>query len=133
MTIFVFCYVNVFNLFITVFFLTVCLLSLSRVRAAMSEEAVRQTRSQKRALERDHAAHTGSLGDTDSKRVKLEKGDPTGTPLALVGAGTENVKLKSEQAAKVAASILKSGEVKATIKVELQTGEEAVDLSTSKR
>lgn len=96
----------------------------------MSEEAVRQTRSQKRALERDHAALAGSLGDLDSKRVKLERGD---VPLALVGSGTDGVKLKSEQAVKVAASILKAGEVKATIKVEVQTGDEPVDMSTSKR
>lgn len=108
----------------------------------MSEEAVRQTRSQKRALERDHSTHVGSLGDGDSKRMKLEKGDAAsagaaavgvGAPLALVGHGAENVKLKSEHAANVAASILKSGEVKATIKVELQTGDEPVDMSTSKR
>ncbi|XP_035509090.1 GATA zinc finger domain containing 2Ab isoform X2 [Morone saxatilis] len=102
------------------------------VRAAMSEEAVRQTRSQKRALEKDHAGHTGSPGDMDSKRVKLEKGDAAGAPMALVGSGAEGVKLKSEQAAKVAASILKAGEVKATIKVEVQTGDEPVDMSTSK-
>lgn len=99
----------------------------------MSEEVVRQTRSQKRALERDHATVAESLGDMDSKRVKLEKGDAPGSPLALVGSGAEGVKLKSEQAAKVAASILKSGEVKATIKVEVQTGDEPVDMSTSKR
>ncbi|XP_028259479.1 GATA zinc finger domain containing 2Ab isoform X3 [Parambassis ranga] len=98
----------------------------------MSEEAVRQTRSQKRALERDHATLPGSPGDMDSKRVKLEKGDAAGTPLALVGTGAEGVKLKNEQAAKVAASILKAGEVKATIKVEVQTGDEPVDMSTSK-
>ncbi|XP_047442697.1 GATA zinc finger domain containing 2Ab [Mugil cephalus] len=98
----------------------------------MSEEAVRQTRSQKRALERDHASPAGPLGDMDSKRVKLEKGDAAGTPLALVGPGAEGVKLKSEQAAKVAACILKTGEVKATIKVEVQTGDEPVDMSTSK-
>lgn len=112
-----------------------------RVRAAMSEEAVRQTRSQKRALERDHTTQVGSPGDGDSKRMKLEKGDAAtadaapadGAPLALVGHGAESVKLKSEHAAKVAASILKSGEVKATIKVELQTGDEPVDMSTSKR
>ncbi|XP_018525802.1 GATA zinc finger domain containing 2Ab isoform X1 [Lates calcarifer] len=104
----------------------------SRVRAAMSEEAVRQTRSQKRALERDHAALAGSLGDMDGKRVKLERGDAAGAPLALVGSGAEGVKLKTEQAAKVAASILKAGEVKATIKVEVQTGDEPVDMSTSK-
>lgn len=101
----------------------------------MSEEAVRQTRSQKRALERDHSTHAGSPGDGENKRMRLEKGDTAaaGAPLALVGPGTENVKLKSEHAAKVAASILKSGEVKATIKVELQTGDEPVDMSTSKR
>ncbi|XP_028299501.1 transcriptional repressor p66-alpha isoform X2 [Gouania willdenowi] len=102
------------------------------VRAVMSEEAVRQTRSQKRALERDSAAVTGSPGDTDSKRVKLEGSDAEGSPLGLVGSEAESVKLKSEQAVKVAASILKAGEVKATIKVEVQTGDEPVDMSTSK-
>ncbi|XP_007570112.1 PREDICTED: transcriptional repressor p66-alpha-like isoform X1 [Poecilia mexicana] len=98
----------------------------------MSEEAVRQTRSQKRALERDHAALGGSPGDMDGKRVKLERGDAAGAPLALVGPAAEGMKLKSEQAAKVAASILKTGEVKATIKLEVQTGDEPVDMSTSK-
>ncbi|XP_047231375.1 GATA zinc finger domain containing 2Ab isoform X2 [Girardinichthys multiradiatus] len=98
----------------------------------MSEEVVRQTRSQKRALERDHAALGGSPGDMDGKRVKLERGDAAGAPLALVGPGAEGMKLKSEQAAKVAASILKAGEVKATIKLEVQTGDEPVDMSTSK-
>lgn len=98
----------------------------------MSEEAVRQTRSQKRALERDHAGSPGD-GDGDSKRVKLEKGDTAGGPLALVRTGADDVKVKSEQAAGVAASILKAGEVKATIKVEVQTGDEPVDMSTSKR
>ncbi|XP_034560110.1 GATA zinc finger domain containing 2Ab isoform X2 [Notolabrus celidotus] len=101
------------------------------VRAAMSEEAVRQTRSQKRALERDHTPVDESPEDTDSKRVKLEKGDAAGAPLDLVGSEA-GVKLKSEQAVKVAASILKAGEVKATIKVEVQTGDEPVDMSTSK-
>lgn len=127
---FVFCVVIVYTLQL---FPTVCVFSLSRVRAAMSEEAARQTRSQKRALEKDHASHAVSPGEADSKRVKLEKGDAAGAPLALVGSGAEGVKLKSEQAAKVAASILKSGEVKATIKVEVQTGDEPVDMSTSKR
>lgn len=98
----------------------------------MSEEAVRQTRSQKRALERDHATLGSSLGDVDGKRVKLERGDAAEAPLALVGSGAEGMKLKSEQAAKVAASILKAGEVKATIKLEVQTGDEPVDMSTSK-
>lgn len=98
----------------------------------MSEEAVRQTRSQKRALERDHAALTGSTEDMDTKRVKVERSDSADSPLALVGPGGDAVSLKSEQAAKVAASILKTGEVKATIKVEVQTGDEPVDMSTSK-
>ncbi|KAM8890223.1 GATA zinc finger domain containing 2Ab isoform 1-T1 [Synchiropus picturatus] len=97
--------------------------------ASMSEEAVRQTRSQKRALERDHAA---PAGDTDSKRVKVEKEDGSGSPLALVVSETDGVKLKSDPSAKVAASILKTGEVKATIKVEVPTGDEPVDMSTSK-
>ncbi|XP_074491749.1 GATA zinc finger domain containing 2Ab isoform X3 [Sebastes fasciatus] len=97
----------------------------------MSEEAVRQTRSQKRALEKDHAPEE-PLEDMDSKRVKLEKGDAAEAPLAMEGSGEEGVKLNSEQAAKVADSILKSGEVKATIKVEVQTGDQPVDMSTSK-
>ncbi|XP_068599480.1 GATA zinc finger domain containing 2Ab [Brachionichthys hirsutus] len=98
----------------------------------MSEEAVRQTRSQKRALEKDHATNVDSLEDVDNKRVKLEKGDEAGAPLALVESEPEGVEMKSEQAAKVASSILKSGEVKATIKVEVQTRDEPVDMSTSK-
>ncbi|XP_075943694.1 GATA zinc finger domain containing 2Ab isoform X4 [Anarhichas minor] len=102
------------------------------VRAAMSEEAVRLTRSQKRALEKDHGAPSEPLDDMDSKRVKLEKGDGAEAPLDVVESGAEGVKLKSEHAAKVAASILKSGEVKATIKVEVQTGDQPVDMSTTK-
>ncbi|KAM6938413.1 GATA zinc finger domain containing 2Ab isoform 2-T2 [Lycodopsis pacificus] len=98
----------------------------------MSEEAVRLTRSQKRALEKDHGAPSEPLDDMDSKRVKLEKGDAAEAPLDVVESGAEGVKLKSEHAAKVAASILKSGEVKATIKVEVQTGDQPVDMSTSK-
>ncbi|XP_060933650.1 GATA zinc finger domain containing 2Ab isoform X2 [Limanda limanda] len=101
-------------------------------RAAMSEEAVRQTRSQKRALEKDHGSPTGSLGDMDGKRVKLDGEDSDGSSPDLVGSGAEGVKLKSDQAAKVATSILKAGEVKATIKVEVQTRDEPVDMSTSK-
>ncbi|KAK7889250.1 hypothetical protein WMY93_024810 [Mugilogobius chulae] len=94
----------------------------------MSEEAVRQTRSQKRALERDHAALTGSTGDVDNKRVKLEQGDSAGSPPELESPEGDEIKLKSEQTD----SILKAGEVKATIKVEVQTGDEPVDMSTSK-
>ncbi|KAG1945683.1 transcriptional repressor p66 alpha [Pimephales promelas] len=83
----------------------------------MSEEAVRQTRSQKRALERDAPA-----SEADLKKVKLERGE--------LGA-VDGLKTKSEQANKVA-NILRSGEVKATIKVEVQTSDEPVDMSTSK-
>ncbi|XP_067271988.1 GATA zinc finger domain containing 2Ab isoform X2 [Pseudorasbora parva] len=83
----------------------------------MSEDAVRQTRSQKRALERDSPA-----SEADLKRVKLERGE-----LAAV----DGLKTKSEQANKVA-NILRTGEVKATIKVEVQTTDEPVDMSTSK-
>ncbi|KAM9461495.1 GATA zinc finger domain containing 2Ab isoform 2-T2 [Clarias gariepinus] len=70
----------------------------------MSEEAVRQTRSQKRALEREAPALDG-----DTKRVKLEKGE----------LGSSKV-----------ANILKSGEVKATIKVEVEAEDEPVDMRT---
>ncbi|XP_043079316.1 GATA zinc finger domain containing 2Ab isoform X2 [Puntigrus tetrazona] len=83
----------------------------------MSEDAVRQTRSQKRALERDAPA-----SEADLKRVKLEKGE--------LGA-VDGLKTRSEQANKVA-NILRAGEVKATIKVEVQTSDEPVDMSTSK-
>ncbi|XP_061593723.1 GATA zinc finger domain containing 2Ab isoform X2 [Cololabis saira] len=98
----------------------------------MSEEAVRQTRSQKRALERDNESPDSSPEDMDNKRVKLETSDTAGAPLDQEGPGAEGVRLKSEQAAKVAANILKAGEVKATIKLEVQTGDEPVDMSTSK-
>ncbi|XP_049588189.1 GATA zinc finger domain containing 2Ab isoform X5 [Syngnathus scovelli] len=92
----------------------------------MSEEAVRQTRSQKRAMEKD------STGDVDSKRTKMEKGDDEGSPSDLDRAEAEGDTLKSEPSTKLPASILKGGEVKATIKVEVQTGDEPVDMSTSK-
>uniref|UniRef100_A0A8B9KXP9 Uncharacterized protein n=1 Tax=Astyanax mexicanus TaxID=7994 RepID=A0A8B9KXP9_ASTMX len=74
----------------------------------MSEEVVRQTRSQKRALERE----TPAALDGDTKRVKVERGE--------LGSGK-------------VASILNAGEVKATIKVEVQASDEPVDMSTSKR
>uniref|UniRef100_A0A3Q3WNI0 Transcriptional repressor p66 coiled-coil MBD2-interaction domain-containing protein n=1 Tax=Mola mola TaxID=94237 RepID=A0A3Q3WNI0_MOLML len=64
----------------------------------MSEEAVRQTRSQKRALERD--------APSQSRARLMEPKASSGT--------------------------LSAGEVKATIKVEVQTGEQPVDMSTSK-
>lgn len=98
----------------------------------MSEEAVRQTRSQKRALERDSVPGDGAEG----KKVKLERGDlksePGGAPDGLgAKVKAEPGALKTEPGAKVP-SLLKTGEVKATIKVELQT-DEPVDMSTSKR
>ncbi|XP_048845731.1 GATA zinc finger domain containing 2Ab isoform X2 [Brienomyrus brachyistius] len=63
----------------------------------MSEEVVRQTRSQKRALERD-----GPPGQQDGKKARLERGADAG------------------------------GEVKATIKVEVQAKDQPVDMSTTK-
>ncbi|XP_057182092.1 GATA zinc finger domain containing 2Ab isoform X2 [Triplophysa rosa] len=83
----------------------------------MSEDVVRQTRSQKRALEKEPPTT-----EADLKRVKLERGE-----LVTV----DGLKNKSEHANKVA-NILRTGEVKATIKVEVQTGDEPVDMSTSK-
>uniref|UniRef100_A0A3B3QR17 Uncharacterized protein n=1 Tax=Paramormyrops kingsleyae TaxID=1676925 RepID=A0A3B3QR17_9TELE len=80
----------------------------------MSEEAVRRTRSQKRALEQDALPV-----EVDSKKVKMEKGDQGKGETGV----TDGLKV---------AGILKAGEVKATIKVEVQTREEPVDMSTSK-
>ncbi|XP_016395733.1 transcriptional repressor p66-alpha-like isoform X1 [Sinocyclocheilus rhinocerous] len=72
--------------------------------AVMSEDTVRQTRSQKRALERDSQA-------ADVKRLKLD--------------GVE--RSRSETAAAVQDSSI----LKATIKVELQTGDEPMDTSNT--
>ncbi|XP_031678484.1 transcriptional repressor p66-alpha isoform X9 [Oncorhynchus kisutch] len=102
----------------------------------MSEEAVRQTRSRKRALERDVVAPGSPGWELDSKKVKLENCDllpAADGPIALVAVGGGGDVVKTEQTAKVASmSILKTGEVKATIKVEVQTGDRPVDMSTSK-
>ncbi|XP_070982724.1 transcriptional repressor p66-alpha-like isoform X7 [Oncorhynchus clarkii lewisi] len=102
----------------------------------MSEEAVRQTRSRKRALERDVVAPGSPGWELDSKKVKLENCDllpaADGT-ISLVAVGGGGDVVKTEQTAKVASmSILKTGEVKATIKLEVQTGDRPVDMSTSK-
>ncbi|XP_062306084.1 GATA zinc finger domain containing 2Ab [Osmerus eperlanus] len=100
----------------------------------MSEEAVRLTRSQKRALEKD-VASPGSPGDADHKRVKLEEGDPAegGEAGASGGAGEGDAgPEKAKEGAEGASGLQASGEVKATIKVEVQTGDEPVDMSTSK-
>ncbi|XP_035204060.1 transcriptional repressor p66-alpha isoform X5 [Oxyura jamaicensis] len=87
----------------------------------MTEEACR-TRSQKRALERE-TTHN----DVDSKKLKMEKG-LLGTDITAEG----DMKIKTDPGAGKVQGLLKSGEVKATIKVEVQTGDEPVDMSTSK-
>ncbi|XP_066460617.1 transcriptional repressor p66-alpha isoform X4 [Eleutherodactylus coqui] len=79
----------------------------------MADEACR-TRSQKRALEREVTQN-----DSDNKKLKLEKGLLDGD----LTMKTESGKMPG---------LLKSGEVKATIKVEVPTGEEPMDMSTSK-
>ncbi|XP_019393867.1 PREDICTED: transcriptional repressor p66-alpha isoform X4 [Crocodylus porosus] len=93
-----------------------CLQSLT-----MTEEACR-TRSQKRALEREVTQN-----DVDSKKIKMEKG--------LLGADIKtegDMKIKADPGSGKVQGLLKGGEVKATIKVEVQTGDEPVDMSTSK-
>ncbi|NWI11381.1 P66A protein, partial [Crypturellus soui] len=87
----------------------------------MTEEACR-TRSQKRALERE-VPHN----DVDSKKIKMEKG-LLGTDVTAEG----DMKIKADPGAAKVQGLLKGGEVKATIKVEVQTGDEPVDMSTSK-
>ncbi|NXL99351.1 P66A protein, partial [Tyrannus savana] len=87
----------------------------------MTEETCR-TRSQKRALERDVTPN-----DVDSKKLKMEKG------LLAADLNSEgDMKIKAEPGAGKVQGLLKGGEVKATIKVEVQTGDEPVDMSTSK-
>lgn len=88
----------------------------------MTEEACR-TRSQKRALERE-VPHN----DVDSKKLKMDKG-LLGTEINAEG----DMKIKADPGAGKVQGLLKGGEVKATIKVEVQTGDEPVDMSTSKR
>ncbi|XP_056912087.1 transcriptional repressor p66-alpha-like isoform X2 [Takifugu flavidus] len=175
----------------------------------MSEEAVRQTRSQKRALERDALPQLTepSNSDSESKKPKLDPSEPTTetqaepeTHPAVLGAELSRTsdtpkhekdddddmeedeeeqgqlpkplvlplaaqqvtndktgepssdnrtdcddrvsQVKTEPAADTrshprvaetkAASVLAGGEVKATFKVEVQTGEQPVDMSTSR-
>lgn len=170
----------------------------------MSEEAVRQTRSQKRALERDAAPSSlePSNSDSESKKPKLDPSEPTTEaqtkpdpvlaeddqsrtsdasghdkdqeeeqsrlPLPLVlplasrpvkderGPQTDEPssdirtdcndkasKANTEPArdtrsrvrlteGKAPSGMMAAGEVKATIKVEVQTGEQPVDMSTSR-
>ncbi|XP_014433672.2 transcriptional repressor p66-alpha isoform X7 [Pelodiscus sinensis] len=90
-------------------------------RFTMTEEACR-TRSQKRALEREITQN-----DVDSKKIKMEKG-LLGTDIKTEG----DIKIKTDPGAGKVQGLLKGGEVKATIKVEVQTSDEPVDMSTSK-
>ncbi|GAA6097794.1 transcriptional repressor p66-alpha-like isoform X1 [Tachysurus ichikawai] len=83
----------------------------------MCDEVVRQTRSQKRALEREALPV-----ESDVKKVKLEDGDGDDRPV---------LHPRPEASAR-SSNILSAGEVKATIKVELQTRDEPVDMSTTK-
>uniref|UniRef100_A0A3Q2W4Y4 GATA zinc finger domain containing 2A n=1 Tax=Haplochromis burtoni TaxID=8153 RepID=A0A3Q2W4Y4_HAPBU len=170
----------------------------------MSEEAVRQTRSQKRALEREAAPQSVETSDADneSKKPKLDPSEsPTQTPIKpkpdlilaqdgqsrtrpglehdkeqeqdksplplslvlpltsqpvkddrnwsqrqeVVEPGSDNrtdcndkaramdTRSRVRQAEpKASGGMLAAGEVKATIKVEVQTGEQPVDMSTTK-
>lgn len=90
----------------------------------MTEEACR-TRSQKRALEREI-----NQNDVDSKKMKLDKG-LLGGPEANAEGG--DLKIKTDPTSGRVPGLLKGGEMKATIKVEVLTGDEPVDMSTSKR
>lgn len=181
----------------------------------MSEEAVRQTRSQKRALERDALPQLTEppSSDSESKKPKLDPSEPTtdtqtkpethpavpgsdlsrtkDTPKHEKDDGGDDMEEETEEQgqlplplaarpltddedltqrwetsepssdnrtdcddsvshgkpelavdarsrprvteAKAASSALAGGEVKATIKVEVQTGEQPVDMSTSRR
>ncbi|XP_073448489.1 transcriptional repressor p66-alpha isoform X6 [Aquarana catesbeiana] len=85
----------------------------SELAIIMADETCR-TRSQKRALEREVTQN-----DIDNKKIKLEKGLIDGDLMIK----TESGKVPG---------LLKSGEVKATIKVEVPTGDEPMDMSTSK-
>lgn len=78
----------------------------------MADEACR-TRSQKRALEKDVTQN-----DVDSKKLKLETDLSDDDDL---DSGSDKMP-----------GLLTSGEVKATIKVEVPTGEEPMDMSTVK-
>ncbi|XP_061457688.1 transcriptional repressor p66-alpha isoform X4 [Rhineura floridana] len=89
----------------------------------MTEEACR-TRSQKRALEREITQN-----DVDCKKMKLDKG-LLGCPEGNAEGG--DLKIKTDPVSGRVQGLLKGGEMKATIKVEVQTGDEPVDMSTSK-
>lgn len=84
----------------------------------MSEDSCR-TRSQKRALERE--------SEPENKKLRMDK-TIVGSELSSEG----DMKIKTDPGAGKIPAVLKSGEVKATIKVELPAGDEPVDMSTSK-
>uniref|UniRef100_A0ABM5EM03 Transcriptional repressor p66-alpha isoform X2 n=1 Tax=Pogona vitticeps TaxID=103695 RepID=A0ABM5EM03_9SAUR len=90
----------------------------------MTEEACR-TRSQKRALEREVIQN-----DVDCKKMKMDKGLLGGSETNAEGGG--DLKIKTDSGPGRVPELLKSGEMKATIKVEVQTGDKPVDMSTSK-
>ncbi|XP_061776198.1 transcriptional repressor p66-alpha-like isoform X2 [Nerophis ophidion] len=148
----------------------------------MSEEEVRQTRSQKRALEKDAAPQAPeSSSANESKKQRLDPSEPTASDPGLEQDGQSPIETgsnegpgqilalaikdevpheansdnrtgyndKASRALKVesdmhtknhfqvmepkaSGGLLAAGEVKATIKVEVQTGEQPVDMSTSK-
>uniref|UniRef100_A0A8C3NQF8 GATA zinc finger domain containing 2A n=1 Tax=Cyanoderma ruficeps TaxID=181631 RepID=A0A8C3NQF8_9PASS len=85
----------------------------------MSEESCR-TRSQKRALERD--------SEPDSKKLRMDKGI-----LGSEAPDEAEMKIKPEPGSGKIPGMLKGGEVKATIKVELPAGDEPVDMSTTSK
>ncbi|XP_072450472.1 GATA zinc finger domain containing 2Ab isoform X9 [Chiloscyllium punctatum] len=97
--------------------------------SAMTDEVYR-TRSQKRALERE-----GLHNDVDMKKPKMEcsRGNDRDSELDDVKGG---MRIKTEPVDRGGGrtpGLLKGpGEVKATIKVEVQAGDEPVDMSTSK-
>ncbi|XP_042335149.1 transcriptional repressor p66-alpha isoform X2 [Sceloporus undulatus] len=91
----------------------------------MTEEACR-TRSQKRALEREITQN-----DVDCKKMKMDKGLLGGPEANTEGGG--DLKIKTDPISGRVPGLLKGGEMKATIKVEVPTtGDEPVDMSTSK-
>lgn len=83
----------------------------------MSEDSCR-TRSQKRALERE--------SEPENKKLRMDKGILGSDPPSEA-----EVKIKPDPGTGKIPGVLKSGEVKATIKVELPAGDEPVDMSTT--
>ncbi|XP_038632266.1 GATA zinc finger domain containing 2Ab isoform X2 [Scyliorhinus canicula] len=97
--------------------------------SAMTDDIYR-TRSQKRALERE-----GLHNDVDMKKPKIECSRETDRDSELNDVKGE-IRIKTEPVDRGGGrtpGLLKGpGEVKATIKVEVQAGDEPVDMSTSK-